>query len=299
MDAPNRFDYLTAFCRNIGIVSEEEQAGLRDKRVALAGLGGVGGIYAQALARLGVGRFSIADGDVFEVANFNRQMGGNLSTLGCNKARALERQIHEINPEAVVDVSEEHLTEANIATFLHGVDLVVDGMDAFSIPPHRMLLREARARTLAAFVAAPLGFSAGAVVFGPAGMSADEYFDWHDGQCQAEQVINLALGLAPSFLHRANFDLRRLSLSGKVGPSNIAACLLCAGIMATEATRLLLGRDGARFAPISIQFDPYSARLQRSRLRWGLRGPLMRIRRRISLALLARNGMDANPCLTC
>ena len=74
------FDYNTAFSRNIGWVTEAEQDALRHKKVAIAGLGGVGGSHLLTLARLGVGAFSIADFDTFDVVNFNRQAGAMVST---------------------------------------------------------------------------------------------------------------------------------------------------------------------------------------------------------------------------
>ncbi|HSG22550.1 MAG TPA: ThiF family adenylyltransferase, partial [Azonexus sp.] len=68
------FNYDEAFSRNIGWVTEAEQQRLRQSRVAIGGLGGVGGVHLLTLARLGIGRFTIADFDVFDVVNFNRQV---------------------------------------------------------------------------------------------------------------------------------------------------------------------------------------------------------------------------------
>ena len=56
-----RFDYATAFSRNLGWITEFEQAILRRKRVAIAGMGGVGGLHLLTLARLGLSTFRIAD----------------------------------------------------------------------------------------------------------------------------------------------------------------------------------------------------------------------------------------------
>src|SRR5687768_12387143 len=67
------FEYGAAFARNIGWVTETEQHSLAGKRIAIAGLGGVGGFHLLTLARLGVGSFNIADSDRFELANLNRQ----------------------------------------------------------------------------------------------------------------------------------------------------------------------------------------------------------------------------------
>jgi hypothetical protein len=278
---PNQphFCYAEAFGRNLGIVSPDEQARLRHSRVAVAGLGGVGGVYAQALARLGVGRFSLADGDVFEVANFNRQMGGTLSSAGQNKARALERQIHDVNPEAGVSVWEEYLNEQNIGAFLENADLVIDAIEMFAVPAHRLLLREARKRGLTVLFAAPLGFSAAVLVFSPDGMTADEYFDWRDGQSDFERFAQFVLGIAPGLLHLKDLDLRYVDVERRTGPSHIAACMLCAGIVLTEATRLLLDRPGRWCAPRYLQFDPYRARVQFGRLWGGNRNPLQRLKK--------------------
>ena len=79
------FDYQSAFSRNIGWVTEAEQARLQNTQVAIGGLGGVGGVHLLTLARLGVGKFSIADFDVFDIVNFNRQVGALVSTIGQSK----------------------------------------------------------------------------------------------------------------------------------------------------------------------------------------------------------------------
>ena len=83
------FSYRQAFSRNIGWVNSKEQEILRHKRVAIAGMGGVGGIHLLTLARLGIGAFHIADFDVFDIVNFNRQVGATVSSLGKPKAEVL------------------------------------------------------------------------------------------------------------------------------------------------------------------------------------------------------------------
>ena len=75
------FDYAAAFSRNLGLVDPEEQETLKKSRVAIAGLGGVGGVHLTTLARMGIGRIRIADFDHFEIHNINRQAGATVSTL--------------------------------------------------------------------------------------------------------------------------------------------------------------------------------------------------------------------------
>src|SRR5215831_15036049 len=83
------FRFETAFDRNIGWLTEWEQQALRGKRVAIAGMGGVGGSHLLTLARLGIGAFTIADLDNFELVNFNRQAGANINTLDRPKTEVL------------------------------------------------------------------------------------------------------------------------------------------------------------------------------------------------------------------
>jgi molybdopterin/thiamine biosynthesis adenylyltransferase len=93
-----QFDYAEAFSRNIGWTTAEEQRVLARSRIAIAGLGGVGGSHLLTLARLGVGNFNIADFDSFEIQNFNRQVGATLSHLGEPKVDVLRRLAFDINP---------------------------------------------------------------------------------------------------------------------------------------------------------------------------------------------------------
>ncbi|MGC2049123.1 MAG: ThiF family adenylyltransferase [Gallionella sp.] len=117
------FDYKSAFSRNIGWLTQNEQDRLRNSRIAIAGMGGVGGIHLVTLARLGVGKFSIADFDTFDLVNFNRQAGANIRTLGQEKAKVMAEQARDINPELDIRVLPDGVNEQNLDDFLNGVDL--------------------------------------------------------------------------------------------------------------------------------------------------------------------------------
>src|SRR6266498_3915045 len=93
------FVYERAFSRNIGWLSEAEQQLLRGKRVAIAGLGGVGGVHLLTLARLGIGAFHLADFDRFDQENFNRQAGATMSTIGREKTAVMAEMARDINPQ--------------------------------------------------------------------------------------------------------------------------------------------------------------------------------------------------------
>jgi len=97
-----RFSYADAFDRNLGWLTEKEQQTLRGKTVAIAGMGGVGGVHLLTLVRLGITKFRIADLDVFEVPNFNRQVGAMMSTIDQPKVEVLARMAKDINPEVEI-----------------------------------------------------------------------------------------------------------------------------------------------------------------------------------------------------
>ena len=93
------FNYDVAFSRNIGWVTHDEQTSLRNKRVAIAGCGGVGGLHSLTLARLGVGKLNISDFDQFDIHNMNRQSGAFVSTRDQDKIEVMSRMLLDINPE--------------------------------------------------------------------------------------------------------------------------------------------------------------------------------------------------------
>ena len=119
----NAFPYHEAFSRNIGWVTVQEQDILRHKRIAIAGLGGVGGAHFLTLARLGVGSFRVADFDVFNLANFNRQIGANVSSLGKPKTDVLVAMAKDINPELEVEIFPEGINKENLREFLADIDV--------------------------------------------------------------------------------------------------------------------------------------------------------------------------------
>ncbi len=123
-----KFTYETFTTRNFGFIDHLEQDTLRASSVFVCGVGGMGGACLQALARSGIGNFIIADMDVFEVSNLNRQVFANLGTVGVEKTRATERAILNINPEAQITVYDGSWPK-HLDSILDSVDIVVNGMD--------------------------------------------------------------------------------------------------------------------------------------------------------------------------
>jgi molybdopterin/thiamine biosynthesis adenylyltransferase len=286
-DAPNQFSYDEAFSRHRGLIGVEEQERLRRSTAAIVGMGGVGGIHLITLARLGIGGFSIADPDRFDVVNFNRQYGANCRTLGRPKAEVMAEEARAINPGLRLRVLPEAITPENVGRLLDGVDVLVDGIDFFEIEARRLVFREARRRGIWALTAGPIGFSTAWVVFSPTGLSFDDYFDLRDDMDRMDQLVAFLVGLTPRATQRTYMDLSQVDPSSGRGPSAGLACHLCSGVAAAEVVKILLGRSPIRAAPWYFQFDAYRQRLCRGRLPGGNRHPLRRLKRH-----LVRRGLE-------
>lgn len=270
------FDYDAAFVRNLGWVTSDEQAMLRGKRVAIAGMGGVGGVHLLTLARLGIGAFNISDFDTFDLVNFNRQAGATVSSVGRPKVDVLAEMALDINAELELRRFPEGVSDANLDDFLKDVDLYVDGLDFFSFAIRRATFAACRRLGIPAVTAAPLGMGASVLVFLPGKMSFEDYFCL-EGCGEEEMAIRFLLGLSPGMLQRGYLvDPSRVNLAERRGPSLIIACQLCAGIAAAEALKILLGRGKVLAAPWGFQFDAYTNRLIRTWRPGGNRNPLQR-----------------------
>ena len=112
------------FERNFPSLSVAEQLRLFDSAVLVAGLGGLGGALSVCLARVGVGRFLLADGDVFTVSNLNRQCLATRPSLGENKALIGAAHLLEINPSLRVKALPTYLDAENLPGYLANVQIV-------------------------------------------------------------------------------------------------------------------------------------------------------------------------------
>lgn len=277
MDAES-FDYNAAFSRNLGLLQPSEQETLKNNKVAIAGLGGVGGIHAVTLARMGIGHFHIADFDTFEIHNFNRQSGAMVSTLGAPKCSTLQKMMQDINPSATITTFDDGISKTNIDQFLENVDVVVDGLDFFAVEAREMLYREAYRKGLPVVGAGPIGFSMILLVFLPGKMTWHEYFAMDLAKNDVDKYVLFGLGNAPRATHLSYMDSNYVSLDKKIGPSIAAGVQLCGGVIGTEVIKLLLKRGKIYAAPYYQQFDAYKSKYVRGKLRWGNKGFLQRLK---------------------
>ena len=251
------FDYNLAFSRNIGWVTEQEQLLLQSKKIAIAGLGGVGGSHLMTLCRLGVGKFNISDLDIFELANFNRQAGASMSHIGQSKVDTMKSMALDINPELEINTFPEGVNENNVEQFLDGVDLYVDGLDFFAVNARQCVFAACAEKGIPAITAAPLGMGTSFLCFMPGKMTFEGYFQWQ-GQSETEQLLRFLVGLSPTGLQFSYLaDDSRLDIAKHKGPSTAMACDFCAGMVGTYALKILLNRGDIIAAPRALHFDAY------------------------------------------
>jgi molybdopterin/thiamine biosynthesis adenylyltransferase len=131
---PSRYE------RSIGTIGLEGQARLLKASVAVAGCGGLGGLVVELLARAGVGRLVLVDGDTFSDHNLNRQLLCDESNLGQSKAKAAAQRASAVNGAVEAKAVEAFPEESNALSILYGCDLAIDALDSNSA---RKILRNA------------------------------------------------------------------------------------------------------------------------------------------------------------
>lgn len=118
------------YVRNRESISQDEQLKLACSRVAVVGAGGLGGHVILLLARIGVGTLVVADCDVFDETNLNRQALCRTSTLHAAKAEEAAAQVREINPGVEVTAHRARVDDSNIREILSGCEVAVDALDS-------------------------------------------------------------------------------------------------------------------------------------------------------------------------
>ncbi|WP_136679361.1 ThiF family adenylyltransferase [Neptunomonas sp. XY-337] len=280
------YNYEASISRNIGWVTHAEQQTLRSKKVAIAGLGGVGGAHLLTLSRLGIANFSISDFDEFEVHNFNRQAGAFVSTLNEPKLDVMQRMALDVNPEAKIETFPEGVNETNIDAFLDGVDLYVDSLDFFALDARKLVFKKCKEKGIPAITAAPLGMGCSFLAFLPGHMSFEDYFKL-EGYTSEEQLVRFLIGLSPAMLQvKYLVDKSAADFKAQKGPSTPMSVDMCAGIAGTNALKILLGRGEVIAAPHGLHFDAYRNKLSKTWRPGGNNHPLQQIAFKVAKKLL-------------
>ncbi|WP_426359527.1 ThiF family adenylyltransferase [Pseudocolwellia sp. HL-MZ19] len=271
------FNYELAFSRNIGWVTEEEQSILKTKRVAIAGMGGVGGSHVLTLVRLGITKFHLSDFDEFACENTNRQAGANVDTYDQKKLDTMVSMAKAINPEIEIKLWPEGINPDNTDDFLEGVDCYVDSLDFFALEARKLIFKLCADKGIPATTAAPIGMGTAYLNFLPGKMTFEEYFKLN-GYTENEQYLRFFLGLTPSALQQAYLvDPSRLDLANKKGPSTIVGCQLAAGVTAAQVAKIFLNRGDVLNVPHGLHFDAYTNQYKKTWRPGGNSNPIQKL----------------------
>jgi len=254
--------YKAIFSRNIGLFTESEQDKLRRSTVAIAGMGGVGGLLAERLIRLGVGQLKIADPGAFEESNLNRQFGSSILNLGQNKAEVVFRQIKDINPQAQIHCSDTGITtEKDASLFVSDCDLVIDEMDFGLFKESIRLQRAARDRGIHYLFASAIGFGAIVVIFDPQGLTLEEYnklppnVDLNDTE-RLSVPFESILPVMPSYAPADTADIiQKIIAEETAAPTTSIGVGLASILAANEAMNVILRKRDIAKAPQYTYID--------------------------------------------
>lgn len=273
------FDPKIAFSRSLGWLTVPEQERLASTHVGIIGMGGVGGQYAEVLARLGVGRFTLCDPDRFSIENTNRQNECKTSNYGRNKAEVMRELILDINPSAKVTIIPNAMRFEQVNAFCEAIDIYLDALDFFEIDVRLAIFRRMREIGKPSVTSAPVGAGAATLVFTADSMSFDDYFGMHLNNDMVDRAVRFLVGLTPSFQHSAYLvDRTRLDFANRKTPSLPMGVVACAAVMGTLVMKLMLGRGRIQAAPWSIHYDSYRTRIVKKYIWWGYRNPLQRLK---------------------
>jgi molybdopterin/thiamine biosynthesis adenylyltransferase len=232
-------NYNQLYQRNIGIFTKEEQEKLRTSHVMVAGAGGIGGIQAAILARMGIGEITLMDPGVFDAPDLNRQYGAARSTIGKNKAAATGEMLRDIAPFARINVCEGKIEESRLREIVKRSSVVIDAIDLEDFEYKAMFARVAREESKYNLTAPIPDYGAVMIIFAPGGVTFEEFTGGRS--YPAFESVDM----------RSSKEVRREVFPGEAEPdipflSSIAtfsgAAALSAGLVGTEAGLIITGR---------------------------------------------------------
>lgn len=242
------------FMRNIGIMSESQLEQIHDTAVAVAGLGMGGSIFIN-LARLGFRRFHIADPDIYERTNINRQRLAREDTLGRRKDECLLEEARSIFPEVEVRTFPEGVTSQNVGDFLTGMQWAIDVIDIYAMPAKLALHREARSRGIPVVAGACFGFGASMVVFAEGSPEYEKCSGISEHQDQKRNIERFIRFIAPEVPSYMRLHLQQAAAGKTHVPFVVPGIEAAGAFITTEITKHVLDLGPFFIAPTGIYID--------------------------------------------
>lgn len=247
--------YRERFTRNLGIADDAGQERIRTTRIAIGGLGLGGSIFLN-LVRLGFERFHVADPDVYERNNCNRQRLAKETTVGRRKDDCLIEAARAVNPDVQVRAFPEGVKPDNVEEFLSGIDWVIDVIDVFAMEDKLALNEAARAKGLPVASCGSLGFTGSVVVFQhPSCPSFAELTGVSRDLSDADNVRNFAQFIAPAVPGYMAEQFRRSMDRSTHIPFAVPGVETAAAAAAAQVAKQVLGLGPLVNAPQGIFLD--------------------------------------------
>ncbi len=239
------------FSRNKGLISETEQRLLANTSIAMVGTGGDGGLLAERLVRFGIGKIILADPEVFDPCNTNRQFAANQKNLGRNKAEAVAEELLLINPSLKIRVYKEGITQDNVKEIVGNANIIVDEIE-YSLPALSVMLhRESRKQHKHVFMGANIGWGASFFCFAPDGKTFEDHFEYDE---ETETIKPLYyLKEIPAYLDLS--ILEAVLTSSMPMPSLSSSVSLVASVLANEIIFFITGKKWPMIVPQFFTID--------------------------------------------
>ncbi len=253
------------FARNLGLLTLAQQNQLAKSHVVVSGVGGMGGIAAEAMVRMGVGTITVLDHDTYEISNINRQIHCTEKSIGRPKVDVVVERLLDINPSLNVRKFHE-LSVENALTILRGSDIVINGMDDIKAS---IILERAARKLHITIVDAWITPYASVFVMTPKGLHWEEFLDFPTQAKQIEEITEV--DVKECLRREVKFTLSQFSptkiidktlieeiLAGRIArPSLVPVVWLSGTLMANEAMKILTnqGRLATHWGVFYNQYD--------------------------------------------
>ena len=251
----NEQEYVQGMLTRTGLYFKPEALEkVKNSTMAVAGMGGVGAITVELLARWGVKKFRLLDMDKYEPTNLNRQLFATASTLGLYKVDVAAERIKEINPHAEIEVLVKDMVHnQNALKFVEGSDIVIQNADR----PSAKLLYNAARKCKVPLVNGFASLSGGRV----------QTFDFHNSECTSkiEEWWNkqkkidgkLLEDMTPEEVLKFDKNYVHATAPSVNFVTNLVGCLIVA-----EAVKLLTGEGKCVLYPNYLEFDTFNYQMK-------------------------------------
>jgi molybdopterin-synthase adenylyltransferase len=266
------FSYSEFTTRNIGFITENEQNTLKNTRVFVAGVGGMGGAAVACMARMGIENFVIADIDYFEVSNMNRQIFSSMAVIGRDKAEVTAESLLSINPNINITLKNGNWPN-ELDEILPNIDIVVNGCDDIKATiqllrkcqEHRRPCVDAFASTLPnVYVIRPDDKRPEAIFKFPTVVLPIERITEEVAKvCLMKEIEHVAIN--SNSLNYIDLDIAKEIMQGKRKRVSFAPMVWTTGcLMAYEVLRLALNKKGGATIK-GLFFNPYTYQIEKPR----------------------------------